>query len=118
DARPPVGKVIGLGDEAPDVLARREQLAGCGVRAHLDESLLFRRTVVTPAWPAAKRLRPPEMTRVATVPGSLPQPGPASAEADQLADAAAQEADQAPELRRGDDRDHDRAEAGQGEGDE
>jgi len=48
---------------------------------------------------ATKPLRAPRDDRVAAAPGSLLRPSRASAQADQVADAAAQEADQAPELR-------------------
>ena len=49
DSRPPVTKVVRLGEKGPDILSGREQFPGCCVGGHLEESLLFFVQPVTPA---------------------------------------------------------------------
>ena len=118
DTRPPVGEVEGLREERPDVLGRREQLAGCsGPAARLkccDFGAIPRRQRC--GFPAIRSHRGGGWGYRAgdrSEGRGDDQPRPS-----RLADAVTQQPDEVAKPGRGEDRDHDRAEAGQRERDQ
>ena len=107
---------MGLGEETPDVLLRGEELAGCGVGRHRERKCRCFDTVsrATCANPA-DRLRLGEGLGLPALGHGRTGLAGDSAQAEQFADSIAQQPDEVAEPGRGDDGDHDRSEAGQGE---